>query len=89
MLYYLLQYIEATYAPPGFQVFQFITVRAALAAMTALFIALFIGRGIINWLSRQQVGETVREGEGAGVVSHAHKAGTPTMGGVILSLIHI
>ncbi len=84
MLYYLLQYIEATYAPPGFQVFQFITVRAALAAMTALFIALFIGRGIINWLSRQQVGETVREGEGAGVVSHAHKAGTPTMGGVII-----
>ncbi len=84
MLYYLLQYIEAEYAPPGFQVFQFITVRAALAAITALVIALFVGRRIINWLSRQQMGETVRSGEDAGAVDHAHKAGTPTMGGIII-----
>ena len=84
MLYYLIYYLEKLYEPPGFQIVQFITVRASLAALTALVIALFIGRSIIGWLSRQQLGERVREGEGAGVVSHAHKAGTPTMGGIII-----
>ncbi len=86
MLYYLLDYLERTYEPTGFQVFQFITVRASLAALTALLIALFVGRQMINWLSRRQLGESVREGENAGVVSHAHKAGTPTMGGLIILL---
>ena len=86
MLYYLLTWIEETYEPAGFQIFQFITVRAALAALTALLIALFIGRKMINWLSVQQLGESVREGEDAGAVSHAHKSGTPTMGGLIILL---
>ncbi len=86
MLYYLLTYLEKTYHPPGFQVFRFITVRASLSAITALLIALFVGRTMINWLSREQLGERVREGAGAGVVSHAHKAGTPTMGGLIILL---
>ena len=86
MLYYLISYLERLYQPPGFQVIQFSTVRAGLAAITALAIALFAGRSIINWLSREQLGERVREGEGAGIVSHAHKAGTPTMGGIILLL---
>ena len=84
MLYYLILYLEQQYEPPGFQVIQFITVRAGLAAATALIIALFVGRSIIRWLRRQQIGERVRQGKGAGVVSHAHKAGTPTMGGVII-----
>jgi phospho-N-acetylmuramoyl-pentapeptide-transferase len=84
MLFHLFEFIERQYAPPGFQVFQFITVRAALAALTAVFIALIIGRGIIGWLSKKQIGESVREGEEAGAVDHAHKAGTPTMGGVII-----
>ena len=86
MLYYLIYYLEQLYEPPGFQVIQFTTVRAALAAITALFIAMFVGRSIINWLSIKQLGESVREGEEAGVVNHAHKAGTPTMGGVIILL---
>jgi phospho-N-acetylmuramoyl-pentapeptide-transferase len=86
MLYYLVEYLEHTYEPPGFQMIQFITVRAALAAITSLLLALFGGRWIINWLSRQQLGESVREGEGAGAVSHAHKAGTPTMGGIVILL---
>lgn len=86
MLYYFLQYLEEAFSPPGFQAFQFITVRASLAGLTALFIALVGGRYIINWLSRQQLGERVREGTDAGAVSHAHKAGTPTMGGVIILL---
>jgi phospho-N-acetylmuramoyl-pentapeptide-transferase len=84
MLYYLFRWIEQTYAPPGFQVFEFITVRASLAAATALLIALFAGKKIIRWLTSRQFGETIREGEDAGAVSHAHKAGTPTMGGLII-----
>jgi phospho-N-acetylmuramoyl-pentapeptide-transferase len=86
MLYYLIDYIEQLYRPPGFQVIRFITVRAALASITALVIALFAGRRIIRWLRRQQLGEQVREGEAAGAVSHVHKAGTPTMGGLIILL---
>ena len=86
MLYHLLTWLEATYQPPGFQVFQFSTVRAGLAAGTALLVALFAGKKIIRALAAKQLGETIREGEDSGVVSHAHKAGTPTMGGVILLL---
>ena len=86
MLYLLFEWIERTFAPPGFQVFQFSTVRAGLAAGTALLVALFAGKKIIRYLRTKQIGETVREGENAGVVSHAHKKGTPTMGGVILLL---
>lgn len=86
MLYYLISYLERTFEPPGFQVVQFTTVRASLAAITALLIALFVGRAIINWLERKQIGENVREGVVAGAVDHAHKSGTPTMGGLIILL---
>ena len=86
MLYLLFEWIERTYQPPGFQVFQFSTVRAGLAAGTALLVALFAGKKIIRALRGRQIGETIREGEDAGAVSHAHKAGTPTMGGIILLL---
>ncbi|GAB5536280.1 MAG: phospho-N-acetylmuramoyl-pentapeptide-transferase [Rubricoccaceae bacterium] len=86
MLYHLFTWLEATYQPPGFQVFQFSTVRAGLAAGTALLVALFAGKKIIHALQRNQLGEVIREGEDAGAVSHAHKAGTPTMGGIILLL---
>jgi len=84
MLYYLIEYLERVYEPPGFQIIQFITVRAALAAITALAISLFAGRSIINWLIRKQIGERIREGESAGAVDHSHKGGTPTMGGMII-----
>ncbi len=86
MLYYLIDYLEQLYQPPGFQVIQFITVRAALAGITALVISMIVGRGIIRWLARRQLGERVREGVDTGAVSHAHKAGTPTMGGLIILL---
>ncbi len=86
MLYHLFQWLERTFEPPGFQVFEFTTVRASLAAGTALLIGLFAGKKIIRWLAGQQLGETVRDGKDAGVVSHAHKAGTPTMGGLIILL---
>ncbi len=84
MLYHLIDFFERLYQPPGFQVIQFITVRAALAAITAMTLSLFVGRRIIEWLARQQLGEQVREGTAAGFIDHAHKRGTPTMGGVIM-----
>jgi phospho-N-acetylmuramoyl-pentapeptide-transferase len=86
MLYYLILYLEKLFQPPGFQVIQFTTVRASLAAITALVIALFAGRSIIKWLARKQLGEQVRQGVLAGVVDHTHKSGTPTMGGLIILL---
>lgn len=86
MLYYLFEYLERIYEPPGFQLIQFINNRAALAAITALIISLFAGRRIINWLRQQQIGEQIREGQQAGAVDHSHKAGTPTMGGIIILL---
>ena len=84
MLYHLFTWLNETYDPPGFDVFRFITVRATLAAGTALLIAIFGGKPVIRSLRRRLIGETIREGEDAGAVSHAHKAGTPTMGGLIL-----
>jgi phospho-N-acetylmuramoyl-pentapeptide-transferase len=84
MLYFLLDYLERLYEPPGFQVIQFITVRAALAAITTLVLSLFVGRRVIDWLRHQQIGEQVREGSAAGFIDHSHKRGTPTMGGLII-----
>ncbi|MDE2731319.1 MAG: phospho-N-acetylmuramoyl-pentapeptide-transferase [Bacteroidota bacterium] len=84
MLYYLIQLLERTYEPPGFQVIEFVTVRATLAAITALIIAMVIGRRIISWLKRKQLGEQVRSGPQSGAVDHSHKRGTPTMGGLII-----
>jgi phospho-N-acetylmuramoyl-pentapeptide-transferase len=86
VLYLLLDWLNETLNPPGFGVFAFTTVRASLAAGTALLLALMVGKRIIRFLALRQVGETVREGIDAGVVSHEHKAGTPTMGGVIIIL---
>lgn len=84
MLYHLIQLLERTFQPPGFQVIEFVTVRATLAAITALIIAMVIGRRIINWLKRKQLGEQVRSGPQFGAVDHSHKRGTPTMGGLII-----
>ena len=84
MLYHLIQLLEQTYQPPGFQVIEFVTVRATLAAITALIIAMVIGRRIIEWLKRKQLGEQIRSGPQSGAVDHSHKRGTPTMGGLII-----
>lgn len=84
MLYYLIDYLEKLYQPPGFQLIRFINNRAVLAAITALVISLFFGRRVIRWLKEKQIGEKTREGHSAGAVDHSHKAGTPTMGGVII-----
>ena len=65
----------------GFHVFQYLTLRAILAALTALAISLLVGPRMIRWLAEYQVGQRVRSD---GPQSHLSKAGTPTMGGALI-----
>lgn len=81
MLYYLFEYLDKTMDIPGTGVFQYITFRSALAVMLSLLISTVFGKRIINFLRNQQVGETVRE---LGLAGQNEKAGTPTMGGLII-----
>ena len=83
MLYYIFQYLDKTFDVPGAGVFQYITFRSALAFILSLLIATIYGKKIINYLRNQQVGETVRE---LGLDGQTAKAGTPTMGGIIIIL---
>ena len=83
MLYYLFEYLESQFNLPGASVFQFITFRAALAFMFSLLFSTIFGKKIINFLRKQQVGETVRD---LGLEGQAQKSGTPTMGGIIIIL---
>jgi phospho-N-acetylmuramoyl-pentapeptide-transferase len=76
MLLALTEYLARFYS--GFHVFQYLTLRAILAAVTALAMALFIGPTMIGLLSRYQIGQRVRSD---GPQSHLQKSGTPTMGG--------
>ena len=83
MLYYFFQYLDKAFDVPGAGVFQYITFRSALAFILSLLIATIYGKKIINYLRNQQVGETVRE---LGLEGQTAKAGTPTMGGIIIIL---
>ncbi len=69
--------------PPGFGVFQYISFRAAAAAVTALIISFFFGPGVIKRLQNKQIGEQAKQ-ELQKVGNHSLKAGTPTMGGIIV-----
>jgi phospho-N-acetylmuramoyl-pentapeptide-transferase len=82
MLVPLLEWIDLVYDPPGFGMFSFITVRSAFAAATAFLICLLFGNRIIRLLKRLQLGETIRED--IGLDNHLSKAGTPSMGGLII-----
>ncbi len=84
MLYLLLDWIQQTITPPGFGVFTFITVRSALAALTALLISIFFGRKMIRLLSRMQLQENIRDD--VGLDAHQEKQGTPSMGGLLILL---
>jgi phospho-N-acetylmuramoyl-pentapeptide-transferase len=79
MLLALTEYLARFYS--GFHVFQYLTLRAILAAVTALAMALFIGPTMIALLTRYQIGQRVRSD---GPQSHLQKSGTPTMGGVLV-----
>lgn len=83
MLYYIFQYLDKAFDVPGAGVFQYITFRSALAFILSLSIATIYGKKIIDFLRKQQVGETVRE---LGLEGQTQKAGTPTMGGIIIIL---
>src|SRR2546429_8068632 len=64
-----------------FRVFQYITFRAVMAALTALLIGLAFGPWVINRLAEMKIGQPIRE---YGVQAHIAKSGTPTMGGVLI-----
>ncbi len=86
MLYYLFEYLESQFNLTGASVFQFITFRAAAAFILSLLISSIYGKRIINFLRKQQVGETVRD---LGLEGQKQKSGTPTMGGIIIILATI
>jgi phospho-N-acetylmuramoyl-pentapeptide-transferase len=79
MLLMLAEYLERFHSM--FRVFQYLTLRGILAAITALALSLLIGPGMISLLSRHQIGQRVRSD---GPQSHLPKAGTPTMGGGLI-----
>ncbi|MGZ3835489.1 MAG: phospho-N-acetylmuramoyl-pentapeptide-transferase, partial [Mucilaginibacter sp.] len=83
MLYYLFSYLEKNYSIPGAGVFQYITFRMAMAVITSLIVTTVFGRRLIDYLRYEQVGETVRN---LGLEGQMQKAGTPTMGGLIIIL---
>ncbi len=83
MLYYLFEYLEANFQFPGATLFQFISFRSAVAALISLIIATVYGRKLIDFLRKQQIGEEVRD---LGLEGQNEKAGTPTMGGVMIIL---
>jgi phospho-N-acetylmuramoyl-pentapeptide-transferase len=79
VLMYLTDYLTRFYT--GFNVFNYLTMRAILGALTALVLSLAFGPYLIQRLSRQRIGQQIRE---VGPVSHLPKAGTPTMGGALI-----
>src|SRR5215467_5752763 len=80
MLYYLLYGKLFPYVSP-FRVFRYTTFRTAFASLTALFLCIALGPWLINKLREFQIGQYVRED---GPKTHQKKAGTPTMGGVLI-----
>ncbi|MDE7471496.1 MAG: phospho-N-acetylmuramoyl-pentapeptide-transferase [Paramuribaculum sp.] len=80
MLYYLFQLLQDS-GLPGARLMTYITFRAGIALMLALFIAIFAGRRIIDHLQKMQVGEIIRN---LGLEGQMRKEGTPTMGGIII-----
>ncbi|MBB4118647.1 phospho-N-acetylmuramoyl-pentapeptide-transferase [Mesonia hippocampi] len=83
MLYYLFEIIDKNYDFPGSHLFSFLSFRAGMAIILSLLISTIFGKKIINILRRKQVGESVRD---LGLEGQTEKAGTPTMGGIIIIL---
>ena len=85
MLYYLFVEILRPYFRP-LNVFRYITVRTAYASLTALLLALVLGPWVVRQLRQMEIGKYIRE---EGPQSHKKKAGTPTMGGVLIIIATI
>ncbi len=81
MFYYIFEYLHEHHSFPGSGLFHYISFRAALAVIFSLVISLLLGKKIINFLQRKQVGETIRD---LGLEGEKQKQGTPTMGGLII-----
>jgi phospho-N-acetylmuramoyl-pentapeptide-transferase len=82
LLYWLL-YLKLFHHFPPFRIFRYLTFRTAFASLTALFTGLIIGPLVINRLREFQIGQYIRE---EGPKGHQKKAGTPTMGGVLIAI---
>ncbi len=80
MLYYLFELLKK-YDIPGQGLMTYFSFRAILANVIAIVVAYFFGKRVIKWLQKRQIGETVRN---LGLEGQMSKAGTPTMGGVII-----
>ncbi len=83
MLYYLFDYLDKEYDLIGAGLFQYLSFRASLAVLLSLLIATVYGKKIIVFLQKKQIGETIRD---LGLEGQQKKAGTPTMGGLIIIL---
>ncbi len=81
MLYYFFNYIEKNFDFPGAGLFQYISFRAGAAAVLSLVITITLGKSLINYLRKKQVGEDIRD---LGLDGQLQKKGTPTMGGLII-----
>ncbi len=81
MLYYLFTYLDKQFDFPGAGLFNYISFRAGMAILLSLLISLFIGKKIIRFLQKKQIGETIRD---LGLEGQMNKQGTPTMGGIII-----
>src|SRR5258708_25843402 len=82
LLYWLLYQRLFAHFPP-FRIFRYVTFRTAFASLTALFMGLIIGPAIIRQLRDFQISQYIRE---EGPKAHQKKAGTPTMGGVLIAI---
>jgi len=82
LLYWLL-YVKLFHYFPPFRIFRYLTFRTAFASLTALFTALVVGPLVINRLREFQIGQFIRE---EGPKAHQKKAGTPTMGGLLIAI---
>src|SRR5438309_5896189 len=81
MLYYFFEYLHDHFKVPGSGVFHYISFRAVMAVLVSLLISMVFGKRIIRLLQKKQVGETIRD---LGLAGEKQKAGTPTMGGLII-----
>jgi len=80
LLYWLL-FVKLFHYFPPFRIFRYLTFRTAFASLTALFTGLIVGPLVINRLREFQIGQFIRE---EGPKAHQKKAGTPTMGGLLI-----
>ncbi|MBO4738266.1 MAG: phospho-N-acetylmuramoyl-pentapeptide-transferase [Bacteroidales bacterium] len=81
MLYSLFNWLDTNFNLPGTGVFKYISFRTAMAALLSLFLSMIIGKYVINFLKKKQIGEDIRD---LGLAGQMQKKGTPTMGGIII-----